>query len=67
MAKRNRLGKVESILFGNLGCDCRAGQGVAIIEPTDEIAVTAPRAAKRRMLGLTWLATNWAEGASRTG
>ena len=41
MAKARGLGKMESVFVGNLRWDCRAGQGIAILKPLDQITVTA--------------------------
>ena len=67
MAKAEGIGKAESSLFGKLWLNCRAGQGVAIVQPADEIAVAAAGRTERRMIGLAGLAANRAKGASRTG
>ena len=67
MAKPEGLGKAESFFFGYLGLNCRAGQGVAIVQPADEIAVAAAGRTERRMIGLAGLAANRAKCASRTG
>jgi hypothetical protein len=41
MAKARGLGKMESLFFGNLRRDCRAGQDIAILKPLDQIAIPA--------------------------
>ena len=67
MAKAEGIGKAESSLFGKLWLNCRAGQGVAIVQPADQIPVVAAGRAERCMLGIPGLAANRAKGASRTG
>ena len=60
MAKAVRLGKCEScpgLGFAFVRIDgWRAGQGIAIVEPTDEVAVLAAGAAERCIFGAAGLA-----------
>ena len=67
MAKPERLGKVETVVVWQVGCGGWSGQGIAIVQPPHQIAVSAARRTERRMLGHTGLAANRAKGASRTG
>jgi hypothetical protein len=41
MAKQVRLGKSDSTFIWIIGGRGPTGQGIAIVEPTDEIAITA--------------------------
>ena len=69
MAKRRGLGKMELagpasnaicslILVGKFGRRGRAGQGVAILQPLDQIAIPAARRTERRVLRMARLAAN---------
>ena len=67
MTKLRGLGKPESILLGLFDRQRRAGQGVAVVEPFDQIAVAAAGRAEGKMLWFARLAANRATGLSRTG
>jgi hypothetical protein len=58
MAKRRALGKMELILVGQFRCSGGAGQGVAILQPSDQIAIAAAGRAERRVLGMARLAAD---------
>lgn len=54
MAKRRGLGKPESIVMqlvgrGAVGIGGGTGQGIAVLEPFEQVAVTATRRAEGRM------------------
>ncbi len=56
MAKARWLGKVESIAVQRVWFGLGAGQGIAIVEPFEQIAVAAARAAERGVFGAAWFA-----------
>ncbi len=69
MEKRRGLGKMELagptsnaisslILVGKFGRGGRAGQGIAILKPLDQIAIPAARRTERRVLRMARLAAN---------
>jgi hypothetical protein len=72
MAKAGVLGKVESVFFRKSVCRIvrvgrRAGQGVAIVQPAQQVAVLAALRAERGVALAARLSADRAGGASRTG
>ena len=64
MTKLRGIGKAESFLLRRFGRHRRAGQGVAVVEPLDQVAVAAAGGAERGVLGSARFAADRAIGST---